>query len=69
MTKNSENNIKFMCIIPAAGESSRFKKGNKLFEYIYESGTTSSGVTLTDGSYSGAISGVKLEDLQAYSVN
>ena len=36
MTKNSENNIKFMCIIPAAGESSRFKKGNKLFEYIYE---------------------------------
>ena len=36
MTKNSENNIKFMCIIPAAGESSRFKKGNKLFEYIYK---------------------------------
>ena len=36
MIKNSENNIKFMCIIPAAGESSRFKKGNKLFEYIYE---------------------------------
>ena len=36
MTKNSENNIKFICIIPAAGESSRFKKGNKLFEYIYE---------------------------------
>ena len=35
-----------------------------VFEYIYESGTTSSGVTLTDGSYSGAISGVKLEDLQ-----
>ena len=36
MKKNSKNNIKFMCIIPAAGESSRFKKGNKLFEYIYE---------------------------------
>ena len=36
MIKNSENNIKFMCIIPAAGKSSRFKKGNKLFEYIYE---------------------------------
>ena len=36
MKKDSKNNIKFMCIIPAAGESSRFKKGNKLFEYIYE---------------------------------
>ena len=36
MKKNSKNNIKFICIIPAAGESSRFKKGNKLFEYIYE---------------------------------
>ena len=36
MKKNSKNNIKFMCIIPAAGESSRFKKGNKLFEHIYE---------------------------------
>ena len=36
MKKHSKNNIKFMCIIPAAGESSRFKKGNKLFEYIYE---------------------------------
>ena len=34
MKKNSKNNIKFMCIIPAAGESSRFKKGNKLFEHI-----------------------------------
>ena len=36
MKKNSKNNIKFMCIIPAAGESSRFKKGNKLLECIYE---------------------------------
>ena len=36
MKKNSKNNIKFMCIIPAAGESSRFKKGNKLSEYITE---------------------------------
>ena len=36
MKKDSKNNIKFMCIIPAAGESSRFKKGNKLFENIHE---------------------------------
>tara|TARA_B100001093_G_scaffold220986_1_gene211988 strand:+ start:55 stop:828 length:774 start_codon:yes stop_codon:yes gene_type:complete len=36
MKKDSKNNIKFMCIIPAAGVSSRFKKGNKLFENIYE---------------------------------
>ena len=36
MKKDSKNNIKFMCIIPAAGASSRFKKGNKLFENIYE---------------------------------
>ena len=36
MKKDSKNNIKFMCIIPAAGASSRFKKGNKLYENIYE---------------------------------
>ena len=36
MKKDSKNNIKFMCIIPAAGKSSRFKRGNKLFERIYE---------------------------------
>ena len=34
MNQDNKKNAKIICIIPAAGESSRFKKGNKLFEHI-----------------------------------
>ena len=40
-----------------------------VFEYIYESGTTSSGVTLSAGGYRGSISGVKdLEENEYYDI-
>jgi len=34
MCEKNENDIKIICIIPAAGNSSRFKKGNKLFQNL-----------------------------------
>jgi len=34
MSEKSENDIKILCVIPAAGNSSRFKKGNKLFQNL-----------------------------------
>ena len=37
MNQDNKKNAKIICIIPAAGESSRFKKGNKLFSNIAES--------------------------------
>ena len=36
MNQDNKKNAKIICIIPAAGESSRFKKGNKLFSNITE---------------------------------
>ena len=34
MSDKSENNSELICVIPAAGKSSRFKKSNKIFEPI-----------------------------------
>lgn len=36
MNQDNKKNAKIICIIPAAGKSSRFKKGNKLFSNITE---------------------------------
>ncbi len=36
MSQENKKNSKIICIIPAAGESSRFKNGNKLFSNITE---------------------------------
>ena len=36
MNQLAEHNIKVICIIPAAGKSSRFKSGNKLNAFIEE---------------------------------
>ena len=34
MNQLAEHNIKVICIIPAAGNSSRFKSGNKLNAFL-----------------------------------
>ncbi len=34
MNEKIDNDIKIVCVIPAAGNSSRFKKGNKLFQNL-----------------------------------
>ena len=36
MNQLAEHNIKVICIIPAAGNSSRFKSGNKLNAFLEE---------------------------------
>ena len=49
MQNSKHNNIKIICIIPAAGKSTRFNKGNKLHAIIKENknvlGKTISNIT------------------------
>ena len=40
MINRENNNAKLFCIMPAAGKSSRYKKGNKLYDYTLENGNS-----------------------------
>ena len=40
MINRENNNAKLFCIMPAVEKSSRYKKGNKLYDYTLENGNS-----------------------------